>query len=79
MTLGRLGDPGSEIPVIRHDGRVFDLRPLTADIDGSFLSATASRVPTPPRPRASCPSLRAPPTCGSRRRWRGRARSCASA
>ena len=22
MTLGRLGDPGSEIPVIRHDGRL---------------------------------------------------------
>lgn len=39
MTLGRLGDPGTEIPVVRHDGRVFDLRPLTADIDGSFLAA----------------------------------------
>lgn len=38
MTLGRLGDPGSEIPVIRHDGRVYDLRPLTADIDGAFLA-----------------------------------------
>ena len=30
MTLGRLGDPGSEIPVIRHDGRVYDLRPAHA-------------------------------------------------
>lgn len=39
MTLGRLGDPGSEIPVIRHDGRFLDLRPLTADIDGAFLSS----------------------------------------
>jgi 2-keto-4-pentenoate hydratase/2-oxohepta-3-ene-1,7-dioic acid hydratase in catechol pathway len=39
MTLGRLGDPGGEIPVIRHDGRVLDLRPLTADIDGAFLSS----------------------------------------
>jgi 2-keto-4-pentenoate hydratase/2-oxohepta-3-ene-1,7-dioic acid hydratase in catechol pathway len=39
MTLGRLGDPGSEIPIIRHDGRVYDLRPLTQDIDGAFLSS----------------------------------------
>jgi len=39
MTLGRLGDPGSEIPVIRHDDRVYDLRSLTADIDGAFLSS----------------------------------------
>ncbi len=39
MTFGRLGEPGGEIPVIRHDGRVFDLRPLTADIDGAFLSS----------------------------------------
>jgi 2-keto-4-pentenoate hydratase/2-oxohepta-3-ene-1,7-dioic acid hydratase in catechol pathway len=38
MTLGRLGDPGSEIPVLRHDGRTYDLRPLTADIDGAFLA-----------------------------------------
>jgi 2-keto-4-pentenoate hydratase/2-oxohepta-3-ene-1,7-dioic acid hydratase in catechol pathway len=39
MTLARLGAEGSEIPVIRHDGRVFDLRPLTADIDGAFLAS----------------------------------------
>ena len=39
MTLGRLGEPGSEIPVIRHDGRIYDLRSLTADIDGAFLSS----------------------------------------
>ncbi|WP_137844505.1 fumarylacetoacetate hydrolase family protein [Microbacterium sp. 2FI] len=39
MTLARLGATGSEIPVIRHDGRVFDLRPLTADIDGAFLAS----------------------------------------
>ncbi len=38
MTLGRLGDPGREIPVIRHDGRIYDLRSLTADIDAGFLS-----------------------------------------
>ncbi|MDY0908208.1 fumarylacetoacetate hydrolase family protein [Microbacterium sp. CFBP9034] len=39
MTLGRLGDLGSEIPVLHHDGRVYDLRPLTADIDGAFLAS----------------------------------------
>lgn len=38
MTFGRLGDPGSEIPVIRQDGRVYDLRALTADIDADFLA-----------------------------------------
>lgn len=39
MTLGRLGDAGNEIPVLHHDGRAYDLRPLTADIDGAFLSS----------------------------------------
>jgi len=39
MTFARLGDPGTEIPVLRHDGAVYDLRPLTADIDGAFLAA----------------------------------------
>ncbi|WZH35368.1 MAG: fumarylacetoacetate hydrolase family protein [Microbacterium enclense] len=39
MTFARLGDPGAEIPVLRHDGGVYDLRPLTADIDGPFLAA----------------------------------------
>ncbi|MEV8267727.1 fumarylacetoacetate hydrolase family protein [Microbacterium sp. NPDC076911] len=39
MTLGRLGNVGEEIPVIRHEGRVLDLRSLTADIDGAFLAS----------------------------------------
>jgi 2-keto-4-pentenoate hydratase/2-oxohepta-3-ene-1,7-dioic acid hydratase in catechol pathway len=39
MTLGRLGDRGSEIPVIRHEGRVYDLRTVTDDIHGAFLSS----------------------------------------
>jgi len=39
MTFARLGDPGAEIPVLRHHGAVYDLRPLTADIDGAFLAA----------------------------------------
>ncbi len=40
MELLRLGPLGSEIPVVRtEDGTVFDLTPITADIDGAFLAA----------------------------------------
>ena len=39
MTLGRLGEAGNEIPVLHYDGRAYDLRPLTADIDGAFLAS----------------------------------------
>jgi 2,4-diketo-3-deoxy-L-fuconate hydrolase len=40
MELLRLGPLGSEIPVVRtEDGNVFDLTPITADIDGAFLAA----------------------------------------
>ncbi len=39
MRFARIGEPGSEIPVAQIDGRLRDLRPLTADIDGAFLSA----------------------------------------
>jgi 2-keto-4-pentenoate hydratase/2-oxohepta-3-ene-1,7-dioic acid hydratase in catechol pathway len=38
MSFARLGDPGSEIPVLQADGVSYDLRSLTADIDGAFLS-----------------------------------------
>ncbi|WP_343907685.1 fumarylacetoacetate hydrolase family protein [Nocardioides aquiterrae] len=34
----RTGPAGSERPVVRHDGRTYDLRPLTHDIDGAFLA-----------------------------------------
>src|SRR5882757_1653532 len=35
----RLGDPGAERPVVRSDeGTVYDLRPITADIDGPYLA-----------------------------------------
>ena len=37
----RVGDPGSEMPVAwLSDDRVYDLRPVTADIDGAFLGST---------------------------------------
>jgi 2,4-diketo-3-deoxy-L-fuconate hydrolase len=36
--FGRLGEPGREIPALSIDRALLDLRPLTADIDGAFLS-----------------------------------------
>jgi len=39
MELLRLGELGEEIPAVRHDGVVRDLRSLTHDIDGAFLEA----------------------------------------
>lgn len=38
MELQRRGPAGAEIPVVVDQGRAFDLRPLTADIDGTFLA-----------------------------------------
>ena len=40
MKLARLGDIGSEIPVIITADAAYDLRSLTADIDGHFLEAS---------------------------------------
>lgn len=37
MRLARLGEPGSEVPVVQLDGRSYDLRTLTDDIDGAFF------------------------------------------
>ncbi|WP_431278324.1 fumarylacetoacetate hydrolase family protein [Leifsonia poae] len=39
MRFGRIGAPGSEIPALWDDGRWFDLRKITDDIDGAFLAA----------------------------------------
>ncbi len=41
--FARLGDPGSEIPVIQRDGVSYDLRSLTADLAGDFF---ASGIPS---------------------------------
>ena len=38
MKFARLGAPGSEIPVLVDGDRHLDLRPLTSDVDGAFLS-----------------------------------------
>lgn len=53
MELLRLGELGAEIPAVRHDGTIRDLRPLTADVDGDFLAAdgiarTREALPTLP-------------------------------
>ena len=39
VTFARLGSPGEEVPVLRAEGRTYDLRPLTGDIDGAFLAS----------------------------------------
>jgi len=42
MRFMRIGPAGAEIPVVRtSDGGYFDLRPITADIDGAFLGGDA--------------------------------------
>jgi 2-keto-4-pentenoate hydratase/2-oxohepta-3-ene-1,7-dioic acid hydratase in catechol pathway len=38
MSFARLGDAGSEIPVLQSGGVSYDLRSLTGDIDGAFLA-----------------------------------------
>jgi len=38
MHIARLGPVGSEIPVARGGGKTFDLRGITADIDGGFFA-----------------------------------------
>jgi 2-keto-4-pentenoate hydratase/2-oxohepta-3-ene-1,7-dioic acid hydratase in catechol pathway len=38
MSFARLGDPGSEIPVLQSGGASYDLRPITSDINGAFLA-----------------------------------------
>lgn len=45
MRLMRVGLPGRERPVAQLDGRLLDLRPLTADIDGTFLNQLSESEP----------------------------------
>ena len=39
MKFARLGASGSEIPVVITEERIYDLRPLTSDVNGEFLSS----------------------------------------
>ena len=41
--LLRVGEPGAEVPVLLRDGRTYDLRPLTDDVDAAFLAADGPR------------------------------------
>lgn len=38
MKFARLGDPGSEIPVVIAEDRTYDLRSVTSDVNGDFLA-----------------------------------------
>lgn len=38
MKFARLGEPGSEIPVVIENDRTFDLRSITSDVNGEFLA-----------------------------------------
>ena len=44
MRYRRLGERGQEFPVACTDRGLVDLRPLTADVDGAFLSGTSPQV-----------------------------------
>ena len=46
MRYRRLGERGQELPVACTDEGVFDLRPLTDDIDGAFLAGVRPEVVT---------------------------------
>jgi 2,4-diketo-3-deoxy-L-fuconate hydrolase len=39
MRFMRLGEPGAEIPVVSDGEQTWDLRPLTADLDGAFFAS----------------------------------------
>ncbi|WP_431279577.1 fumarylacetoacetate hydrolase family protein [Leifsonia poae] len=44
MRLMRIGDPGSEIPIVEHEGVHYSLQSLTADFDGGFWADGPHRV-----------------------------------
>ncbi|TFD46907.1 FAA hydrolase family protein [Cryobacterium frigoriphilum] len=44
MKYAQLGTRGSEIPVVMHDGKVYDLRSITDQIDGVFLQGGIETV-----------------------------------
>lgn len=44
LRFARVGPIGEEVPVVEYDGKTYDLRPLTADIDGRFLADQARQI-----------------------------------
>ena len=77
MQLFRYGGVGTEPPAVRHDGAVYDLRPVTPDIDGTFLEtdgvAHARRFVAGELPAIDIDGQRIASPPPARRRW------CASA
>ena len=72
MRYRRLGERGHEVPVACTDQGLFDLRPLTQDVDGFFLSRVGPRSGgRGDRRRAASRSSRAARACGSARRSHG--------
>jgi hypothetical protein len=79
MRFARLGPVGQEIPTVEVDGTSYDLRSLTSDIDGAFLSSDGvMRAPEMPSHRAVCRSWPMLDRCGSAHPSSHRARSSAS-
>lgn len=44
MKYARFGPRGEEVPVVIHDGRHLDLRPIAPDIDSAFWSVDPARI-----------------------------------
>jgi 2-keto-4-pentenoate hydratase/2-oxohepta-3-ene-1,7-dioic acid hydratase in catechol pathway len=63
LALARVGPPGAERPVVVVDGTAFDLRPLTADVDGAFLAGDG---PARAADAARAGTLSAVPLAGER-------------
>jgi len=57
MRLARLGEQGSEVPVVQLDGRSYDLRALTDDIDGAFFDRGGVGAVRAALARGSLPEL----------------------
>jgi 2,4-diketo-3-deoxy-L-fuconate hydrolase len=64
MRFARLGPVGEEIPVVWHEDRAFDLRPIADDVDGRFLSSDPVAATTQALADGVLPLL---PDAGSRR------------
>ena len=64
MRYRRLGEPGHEIPVASTDHGLVDLRPLTDDIDGPFLSRVSPALVRHELERGRLPFSRRAKSCG---------------
>ena len=78
MRYRRLGEPGHEIPVAYTETGLFDLRPLTEDVDGSFLAGVSTALVRHELEQGRLPAIEKGEGCGWVRRSRGPGRWCAS-